>query len=120
MGIVVELQPEVFRNRTPVLWTSRNPGRNLPDCSKPLLRLISLSATDPRLNLDPAKTSVVHLLYCWTCSIPYGVFSYHLRPNGSVELLDLPAPFETAFGPNGPYDGYTENFPLRTVGLIPL
>ena len=95
-------------------------GATCPDCSKPLLRLISLSATDPRLNLDPAKTSVVHLLYCWTCSIPYGVFSYRLQPNGNVELLELPARWETAFGPGGPYDGYTGIFPSKTVSLIRL
>jgi len=91
-----------------------------PNCSKPLLRILSLSAADSRLNLDPSKTPVVHLLYCWTCGIPYGVFSYRLLPDGSIQLLQVPESDASAFGPGGPYDGYTGDFPGKKVGLIPL
>ncbi|MEO8132205.1 MAG: hypothetical protein ABJF23_03250 [Bryobacteraceae bacterium] len=95
-------------------------GAGCPNCSKPLLRLLSLSSTDTRLNVDPAITPALHLLYCWTCSIPYGVFSYRIRKEGTVELLDLPPTWESAFGPDGPYDGYTGTFKMKRVGLVPL
>jgi hypothetical protein len=95
-------------------------GATCPNCSKPLLRLVSLSSTDKRLNVDPARTPTVHLLYCWRCSIPYGVFSYLIREDSGIELLELPPTNEYAFGPKGPYDGYTGTFPLKKVGLAPL
>ena len=95
-------------------------GTECPYCAKPLLRLLSLSSLDTRLNIDPARTPVVHLLYCWTCSIPYGTFSYHVRRDGTVELLELPRTWESAFGPDGPYDGYTGTFQMRKIGLVSL
>ncbi len=94
------------------------PGSDCPHCNKPLLRILSLDAYDPVLNLDPNRTPQVHLLYCWTCSIPYGEFSYRLREDGSVELLQVP-PRQPGIelGAGGPYDGYTGRFPLRRVSL---
>jgi hypothetical protein len=87
-----------------------------------LLRLLTLDAKDGRLNLDPTRHPLVHLLYCWTCSIPFGEFSYRVNPDGGVELLRVPP----RQGPNvehgeaGPYDGYTGKFPHRQVALRPL
>lgn len=92
-------------------------GAGCPYCCKPLIRVLSLAATDSRLNLDPSRTAKVHLLYCWTCSIPYGVFSYRILEDGSIELLQVPPTLESAFGRDGPYDGYTGHFPLRLVAL---
>jgi hypothetical protein len=92
-------------------------GADCPNCSKPLLRILSLSASDLRLNLDCARTPTVHLLYCWTCSIPYGAFSYRVMENGDVQLLQVPTGYPYGFGPDGPYDGYTGHFPLNKVGL---
>jgi hypothetical protein len=91
-----------------------------PNCPRPLLRILSLSGTDPRLNLDPSKTPAVHLLYCWTCSIPFGIFSYRILRDGGVQLLQVPETHAYAFGPDGPYDGYTGHFPLKKVGLTRL
>jgi len=95
-------------------------GANCPNCDKPLLKLLSLHAGDPVLNLDPSRQPVVHLLYCWTCSIPYGDFSYRIRQNGSVQILSVPPRMKYEFGPEGPYDGYTGRFPRRRVRLHPL
>ncbi|MCU1235577.1 MAG: hypothetical protein JWP63_3544 [Candidatus Solibacter sp.] len=92
-------------------------GASCPYCRKPLIRVLSLAATDSRLNLDPSKTAKVHLLYCWTCSIPYGVFSYRILNNGSIELLQIPPTWESAIGPDGPYDGYTGHYPQKLVAL---
>jgi len=96
-------------------------GANCPNCNKPLLRLLSLSAKDPRLNLSEAHTSAVHLLYCWTCSIPFGEFSYEVDRDGAVQILELPPRQpDNEFGPAGPYEGYTGRFPHHRVGLVPL
>jgi hypothetical protein len=95
-------------------------GAGCPNCFKPLLRILSLAADDPRLNLNSSRLRSIHLLYCWTCSIPFGIFSYRIAEDGSVEVLGLPPAYEYAFGSDGPYDGYTGLFPLKRVGLIPL
>jgi hypothetical protein len=64
---------------------------------------------------------VVHLLYCWTCSIPFGDFSYRVEADGSISLLQVPARQpESEFGLSGPYDGYIGVFPHRYVALRPL
>jgi hypothetical protein len=95
-------------------------GASCPNCMKPLLRILSLSAKDPVLTLDYAKTPTIHLLYCWTCSIPYGSFSYRMKQDGSIELLQVPEPMPgTEFGLEGPYEGYIGEFPLCHVSLLP-
>jgi hypothetical protein len=96
-------------------------GADCPNCSKPLLRLLSLHAADEALNLDRVRHPIVHLLYCWTCSIPYGEFSYQVNADGSIKILEVP-PRQPAseFGPDGPYDGYTGRFPARQVSLQPV
>jgi len=95
-------------------------GALCPNCDKPLLRILSLSAKDPALALDQAKTPIIHLLYCWTCSIPYGAFSYRIKQDAGVELIQVPEPMpEIQFGPEGPYEGYTGDFALSQVSLIP-
>jgi hypothetical protein len=96
------------------------PGAMCPHCKKPLLRLLSLNAADTQLDLG--KAAVAPLLYCWTCTIPYGVFRYRVTKSGSVKLVDVPGPVENVFpfGPAGPYEGYTGRFPLRRVALKPL
>ena len=95
-------------------------GASCPNCSKPLLRVLSLSAKDAALDFDCAKTPFIHLLYCWTCSIPYGSFSYRMNEDGSVKLLQIPERMpDTEFGLAGPYEGYTGEFALCHVSLIP-
>jgi hypothetical protein len=96
-------------------------GANCPNCSKPLLRILSLLTADPALRPELSKTPVIHLLYCWTCSIPYDLFSYKLNLDGSVELIEVPSPQTDVvdFGPGGPYDGYTGAFQLQRICLQP-
>jgi|HubBroStandDraft_4_1064222.scaffolds.fasta_scaffold01806_3 hypothetical protein len=96
-------------------------GAHCPNCNKPLMRLLSLDAKDERLRFDPVRQPVVHLLYCWTCSIPFGEFTYKVTSDGSVELLQVPPRKpEMEFGQEGPYEGYTGVFPHRQVSLQPL
>jgi len=96
-------------------------GATCPYCNKPLLRILSLSAEDPVLNLEQGKTPVVHLLYCWTCSIPFGEFSYRINADGSVEFVHVPErQHDREFGLAGPFDGYKGVYPLCKVSLEPM
>jgi hypothetical protein len=96
-------------------------GATCPNCNKPLLRILSLHARDHVLNLDQTKTLVVPLLYCWTCSIPYGEFSYEVNVDGTIEIVQIPERQpDSEFGLEGPYDGYTGAYPLQTVALEPM
>jgi hypothetical protein len=93
-------------------------GALCPNCNKPLMRLLSLYAKDERLGFDPVRQAVVHLLYCWTCSVPFGEFSYKVGSDGSVEVLQVPPRQpEMEFGQEGPYESlrrlYT-SFPAST------
>lgn len=94
-------------------------GAECPNCQKPLLKLAVLSASDPALELDPAQVPSLPLLYCWTCAIPYGEFRYSVRTDGSVEILTFLDSSEVAFGPDGPYDEYTGEFPSKQFSLEP-
>jgi hypothetical protein len=96
-------------------------GAIYPNCNKPLMRVLSLYAEDGRLAFDPVRHPVVHLLYCWTCSLPFGQFSYKVAGNGSVELLHVPPRQpKLEFGMEGPYDGFQGIFPHRHVALQPM
>ena len=95
-------------------------GATCSACLKPLLRILSLATADPGLNVSPNETPAIHLLYCWTCSIPFGIFSYRILKSSTVEILEVPPAYEYAFGPEGPYEGYTGNFPQKNVSLVPL
>jgi hypothetical protein len=119
-GHWLNFDPEPSETAHQFCGTNDTQGANCPTCFKPLLRILSLSAMDARLHIDPAQTEVIHLFYCWTCSIPYGIFSYRIKQDGTVELLEVPPTWESAFGPEGPYENYTGQFPLRKVGLRPL
>jgi hypothetical protein len=119
-GFRLNFKPKAGEHKHDFCGPIKIRGAACPNCAKPLLRVLSLDPADSRLNVDPATTSAIHLLYCWTCSIPYGVFSYRIRSDGAVALLGLPPAHEGAFGPDGPYDGYTGKFPLRKVGLVAL
>jgi hypothetical protein len=94
-------------------------GAECPNCEKPLLKLAVFCAADPALELDSARMPSLPLLYCWTCAIPYGKFRYSVGSDGSVEILKFAEEYETAFGPEGPYDGYTGEFASRSFSLEP-
>jgi hypothetical protein len=95
-------------------------GGNCIYCQKPLLRILTLDASDHVLNMDATRHPAVHLFYCWTCSIPYDEFSYKIKQDGSIEILKLPKKNLGELGMEGPYEGYTGVYPLKQVSLIPL
>jgi hypothetical protein len=99
---------------------NRIPGATCPHCEKPLLRLLSLNSTDTALNVDFNQIPEIPLLYCWTCGIPYGEFCYRVNSDRGVTLIKVPPRSEDEFGADGPYEGYTGNFPARKVSLQPI
>ena len=120
-GYVLNFSPEGDAVKHEFCGTHQIRGAVCPNCNKPLLRILSLNANDNVLDLNAAKTPVVPLLYCWTCSIPYGEFSYKISPDGSIEIAQIPERQpDSEFGPEGPYDGYTGNYPLRRISLEPM
>jgi len=44
-------------------------GAWCPNCNKPLLKLLDLDTSDPRLELGSGTPLRLPLLYCWTCNI---------------------------------------------------
>ena len=93
-------------------------GAECPNCGRGLVRVMSLDAKDSRLNLDLERHPVVHLLYCWTCGIPFEEFAYRVNGDGSVELLRVAGRMPgVELGAAGPYRGYTGVFAARRVSL---
>lgn len=92
------------------------PGAECPNCKKPLVHLLSLQ-TDQLPFWSAHSPAAIHLLYCWTCAIPYDSFSYRIHPDGSIEILHYLDRYSDCFGPSGPYEGYTGVFPESRVGL---
>ncbi len=92
-------------------------GAWCPNCDKPMLRLLSLDTSDPRLGLASLGAPLVHLLFCWTCNLAQDATSYRLRNGGGVELLrHRRGGVETDF----PYADYPRAFPGRSFELVPV
>jgi hypothetical protein len=88
-----------------------------PNCRKPLLMLASFETQRLPFSLGDRAPSNLHLLYCWTCAIPYDWFSYRIGALGEVEVIEFLDRYADALGPAGPYEGYTGVFPQSRVGL---
>jgi hypothetical protein len=85
-----------------------------PNCRKPLLRLLSLDAKDPRLTLEHDGLDFIPLFLCWTCNVAQAPFYYRLAGNGSVEIVAFErGGIEADF----PYEGYPVVFPERPCRL---
>jgi len=119
-GYWLEFSGEVQDHLHQFCGENRIPGAVCPACNKPLLRLLSLDTRDIRLNLANMRFPFLHLLYCWTCSIPYGLFVYRIHDEGRIELISYEKNYEGAFGAEGPYDDYPDVFAGQQVGLIPV
>lgn len=92
-------------------------GADCPNCKKPLLRVLTIDTSRSPFALTPSPPKFIHLLYCWTCAIPYGPLAYRLETDGAVELIEYLKEYDGVFGPEGPYDGYTGKFREVCVGL---
>ncbi|MCB9886841.1 MAG: hypothetical protein H6838_15215 [Planctomycetes bacterium] len=96
-------------------------GAGCPNCDRPLMRMMSLDASDERLGLAALRLSRVPLLFCWQCNIAQDVTQYRLRSDGGIELLRFKRGTQ---GPDFPYSDYPVFFPearfeLRAVPQAP-
>jgi hypothetical protein len=86
-------------------------GGICPNCNKPLLRLLSLNVSTI---LPSCPMDVLHFLFCWTCEIAQGVFSYKFTTN-AIEVLEYKVGQIVL---DFPYDNYPIFFPEKRVQLI--
>ena len=94
----------------------RIPGAHCPNCNTPLLQMLSLDASDPRLELSCLGVPRVPLLFCWRCHLSRG-FQYRLLADGGVEIVQFE---QGTHGPSFPYSGYPDAFPAASCELIPV
>ena len=90
------------------------PGAFCPNCSKRLLRLLSVDLTDRRIQTPITVFSQLSLYYCWTCALSQGEFSYMLIEGGSVEIVQITSGNSV---PGFPYPNYPEAFPVANATL---
>jgi hypothetical protein len=93
-------------------------GATCPNCRRPLLLIMSLDATDRRLELDRYRFKLLPLLYCWTCVASAGLVRYALEQDGSaISILEFPSGDRyTDF----PYPDYPAHFERHALTLVPL
>jgi hypothetical protein len=92
-------------------------GAGCPNCDRPLMQMMSLDASDERLELTELGVARVPLLFCWKCNIAQGITQYRLRRDGGIELLVF---LRGTQGPNFPYSDYPHSFPEARFELIPV
>ena len=90
-------------------------GAHCPNCDKPLLLLLSLDTTDPRLELADFGVATLPLLCCWTCSWNSAVVQYRVHRD-RVELLRYPRGGVTK---GFPYADYPIAFAGAAFDLVP-
>jgi hypothetical protein len=89
-------------------------GAWCPNCSKPLIRVMSLDAGDDRLLLDLGAIKTVPLLYCWTCELSYDTFYYRIVATDHIEIVSARTGPEL---PDFPYVDYPRSFEAVSVWL---
>jgi hypothetical protein len=106
----------VFRDGAPHEFCGAHsiPGAVCPHCAKPLLKLLALDATDPRLELRGAVVGRLPLLYCWSCQPEGRPFFYRVEPSGGVTILSRN---DKAEGPPRPGAYPPEHADLKPVPL---
>jgi hypothetical protein len=92
-----------------------------PNCDKPLLKLLSLDTSDPRLELQDSPFAMLPLLYCWTCNISQGPpFCYQVQDDGLVRLISYGKGKAGDTFPYVPYNDYPVYFPGSPAGFSPV
>ena len=112
-GLVVVTDPAACRHA--FCGPHAIPGARCPNCDIPLMQMMSLDATDPRLQLASLGVHRVPLLFCWRCPLSRG-FQYRLLPSGGIELFSF---CRGVSSPNFPYSGYPVAFPPASFELTP-
>lgn len=81
------------------------------------MRMMSLDASDERLELSKLGACRVPLLFCWQCNIAQDVTQYRLRRDGGIDLLRFKRGTQ---GADFPYSGYPVSFPEARFDLAPV
>jgi hypothetical protein len=88
-------------------------GSTCPNCRKSLIQFLALDTRDPRLGLGGWRSSVVPLLFCWTCNVAQGSFSYRVGAARVRLLRYRRGGVQTGF----PYADYPAEFPRAAARL---
>ena len=91
-------------------------GSDCPNCRKSLLQFLALDTCDARLGLRSWRSPIVPLLFCWTCNLAHGPFTYHVSAARVSLLRYKRGGVQAAF----PYDGYPAAFPSAAAWLTPV
>lgn len=78
------------------------------NCNKPLLQLLTVDATDPRVDLADTHKLTIPLLYCWRCGIAKSDFFYEVVAEDHIRILEYGQGEEEA---DFPYSAYPVFFP---------
>ncbi len=90
------------------------------NCEKPLLKYLTIDHRDPVVHAL-CRAAPLHLLYCWTCTVPEDYFQYRAGDD-SVEILRYVegACYRSPRYEEFPYRRYPRYFPEQVVELVPL
>lgn len=89
-------------------------GADCPNCDRPLMQMMSLDASDERLQLRSLGVQRLPLMFCWRCDIAQDVTQYRLRRDGGIDLLRFKRGTQ---GPDFPYPDYPLSFPEAQFDL---
>ena len=64
-------------------------GAWCPNCDKPLMLHMTLDASDPALKLNRLGLSTIPLLYCSRCSLSWYDFTYVLKSETEIKLVEF-------------------------------
>jgi hypothetical protein len=108
-----------FPNATHIFCGKHDlPGAVSPNTGRPLIQVLSLDLTDPRLELTHAPIQRLPLLMSFTCGIIADApFLYRIL-DGRIEILRHGARNQ---GPDFPYPDYPDSFPPQRMilSLVP-
>lgn len=89
-------------------------GAISPNSGRPLLRYFELDLRDDRLRVTSFPSSRLHLFFAWTCEISRDIFTYRIRDEEKIEILQYKK--GRAYS-DFPYLNYPEYFPPRQFEL---
>jgi hypothetical protein len=87
-------------------------GAECPNCKKRLLRFFSVYTDSIDPEIKDFAYGIIHLLYCWTCSISQEKFFYRVLDTKKIELLDYKKGTKQS---DFPYPDYPEYFPIGEI-----
>jgi hypothetical protein len=90
-------------------------GAVCPGSSRPLLLLLTLDTSDPRLGLSGHQPELLRLFYTWNCDAMAAQLAYHVAMDGSLTVVGIQGVSEGPLDLNG-----QEPYPQAPARLIPL